>query len=316
MSTSDYTVQTRHLRKRRFQDAKRAWKRIHGTLLPCQEAGYMRYRSVLGFGGFGVVQKWDVNKPNGTFDRTVAVKGLVNSWEPSRIRALKREVWWMKQFRGSEHLVQLVDLDPKLTGALEINREASDDIDPMIAMEELGRGSLALLIKRMLHMRKANSDLPEEFRAMEYIPNRALWHIFLCLTRACIGMAYPSSTREANSDGSIRESMHNIPPGVEPRKIVHCDIDIQNTFIADPEPSMRGGPTAIPAEPGSEHIYNPVIKIADYGCMVEWDDNWDTQTKLESLWGKRSYKAPASAFVSPSSNGKINRLTALEGTIQ
>ncbi|KAJ8127693.1 hypothetical protein O1611_g5941 [Lasiodiplodia mahajangana] len=33
-------------------------------------------------------------------------------------------------------------------------------------------------------------------------------------------------------------------------------------------------------------------RIADYGCMVEWDDNWPKKQKLRSLWGKPAYKAP------------------------
>lgn len=87
----------------------------------------------------------------------------------------------MKQFTGCEHLVQLVDL-PGYTEFENVNNEDCWGL-PVIAMEEFGSGSLELLMSRLRQVKRLNSQVPEEckeIRAMEYIPNRALWSIFLC----------------------------------------------------------------------------------------------------------------------------------------
>ncbi|TGJ84515.1 hypothetical protein E0Z10_g4223 [Xylaria hypoxylon] len=75
--------------------------------------------------------------------------------------------------------------------------------------------------------------------------------------------------------------MQDIPYDMPGSKIIHSDIDVQNVFIAEPEATDDG-----------EHSRNPVVKIADYGCMVEWDETWSYKKRRESLWGKHSYKAP------------------------
>ncbi|KAI0405768.1 kinase-like protein [Xylaria palmicola] len=274
-------VRTRSLREKRFQRPQRAWKRLRAGFRPFEEKGYMRYNKVLGFGGFGIVQQWEVYKPDGTFDRTVAIKTVTRSDHKSSCDALKREIWWNKRFTGSEHLVQLVNLDPEVTRALDINNENTEGV-PIMVMEELGRGSLGLLLSRISAMKRTNSLLPVESRGIEYIPNRALWSIFLCLVRACIGMAYPSADPLDRRGLNVRESIADVPEDARGANIIHFDIDIFNTFVADPKDCGRD----------VEHNWAPVVKIADYGCMVEWDDNWDDRKKRSSLWGKNRYKAP------------------------
>jgi hypothetical protein len=87
----------------------------------------------------------------------------------------------LKRFTGSEHLVQLIDLAPNIISELDMNNEDGEGEQPIMVMEHLGRGSLHLLRRRMRQMRYANEEmLSKMLRGMEYIPNRALWSIFLC----------------------------------------------------------------------------------------------------------------------------------------
>ncbi len=64
----------------------------------------------------------------------------------------------------------------------QINNDGCDGV-PIVVMEDLGSGSLALLLSRMADMRALNRGIPEDhmsIKSIEYIPNRALWSIFLC----------------------------------------------------------------------------------------------------------------------------------------
>ncbi|KAI1743356.1 kinase-like protein [Xylaria scruposa] len=272
---------TRELRKQRFQRPQRGWKRLRAVLKAFEDGKYMKYNSVLGFGGFGIVTDWDILGADGNPYRSIAMKTAVDKEKQSTIDALKREIWWTKRFTGSEHLIQLADLDEGVMKAANINDENTAGL-PNMAMEKMGRGSLYLLMKRLGYSSGFNNDIPNDMRLMEYIPNRTLWQIFLCLTRAVIGMAYPSQDPLSRKNMSIRESTEGIPPGYPATRLVHCDIDVQNIFVADPKDYP----------PDDEHRWAPIIKIADYGCMVEWSDGWDQKQKLKSLWGKRAYKAP------------------------
>ncbi|KAI0856986.1 kinase-like protein [Xylaria cubensis] len=272
---------TRELRKRKFQRPQKGWKALRAILKAFEDEKYMKYKAVLGFGGFGIVTDWDILKPDGSPGFSIAMKSAVDKESQSTIDALKREVWWHKRFTGSEHLMQLVDLDERVMKAANINDENTGGL-PNMSMEKMGRGSLFLLMRRLGYSSGFNHEIPEDVRLMEYIPNRTLWSIFLCLTRSVIGMAYPSHDPLSRKNYRIRETTQGIPPGYPASRLVHSDIDVGNIFIADPKDSP----------PDDEHRWAPIIKIADYGCMVEWNDAWDERQKSRSLWGKPQYKAP------------------------
>ncbi|KAK5630558.1 hypothetical protein RRF57_006273 [Xylaria bambusicola] len=273
-------------------------------------ANEIRYERVLGAGGFGLVQKWATNqaKINGRY-RTVAIKTSIRPERDNCVRALKREIYWMKRFTGCEHLVQLVDLPDTTTTLENVNNENCPGI-PIIVMEEFGCGSLDLLINRLFDVLRVNARVPEDqadARAMEYIPNRALWMI-----RAVIGMAYPPENPESRKGKVIRESMSNVQPGTRPSRIIHSDIDVFNSMpiislssetihanyanLLTHSIAFIGYPSTddIQARQSAdfEHVWHPIVKIADYGCMVRWDYNWTLETKKASLWGKADYKAP------------------------
>ncbi|KAI3324507.1 kinase-like protein [Xylariaceae sp. AK1471] len=266
------------LRAPKFLQAQRRWKDLRSYFMPFETSSYMKYQRVLGFGGFGIVQLWHILKDDGAVERAVALKTVIRPDQQSGVRALRREISWHKLFTGSEHLVQLIDLDKKVMDTLDINNEVGTR-DPIMVMEELGRGSLGLLLTRIESMKEINRRMPGQHNGLEYIPSKVLWTIFLCLVRACIGMAYPLRDPEKNKGLKIREKIRD---GDTARKLVHSDIDPSNIFVSDPDMIFND----------PEHAFAPITKIADYGCMVEWDDAWSDKTKLDSLWGKPAYMAP------------------------
>ncbi|KAI3340007.1 kinase-like protein [Ustulina deusta] len=268
------------LRSRKFRNTQKAWKRLRAQFKPIEDQGDMKYQKVLGSGGFGLVQKWRTNLRGRR--NTVAIKTIIQPDQDNCIRSLKREIYWMRRFQGCEHLVQLADLPESAMTLLspQINNDDCDGV-PIVVMEDLGSGSLALLLSRMADMRALNRGIPEDhmsIKSIEYIPNRALWII-----RACIGMAYPPEDPDSRKGKIIRETMKDVPKGTQPSRIIHSDIDIYNSFIGYPSSHKPDD---------NEHVWHPIVKIADYGCMIRWDYHWSDDTKKKSLWGKPAYKAP------------------------
>jgi hypothetical protein len=93
------TVSTRQRRKPKFRDPQRVWKRLRASLKPFEESGVMKYRKVLGFGGFGIVVQVDILNPDGSVARSVAMKTIVKTGEKYAIDALRREIWWAKVYK-------------------------------------------------------------------------------------------------------------------------------------------------------------------------------------------------------------------------
>ncbi|KAI8630106.1 kinase-like protein [Xylariaceae sp. FL1651] len=299
-SPSPKPISNRKLRKPHFVRAQQAWKNLRATFSVLEDSNLLRYQRVLGLGGFGLVQLWQMYKADGSPDRNVAVKITTAPGQKSRVESMKNEIWWSKAsgireafyntlniltyhellqlFKGCEHLVQLVDIPDDIAKAMDINNEFADTA-PIMIMEELGRGSLYDLLTRMVNAVRTNILAQSDYKIIEYIPSRVLWRIFLCLTRACIGMAYPPVLDGSDQSTKIRET---VKPGMVARKIVHMDIDPQNIFVSELDTATFD----------AEHSHVPVVKIADYGCMTEWHDEWDDRTKLSMLWGKHDYKAP------------------------
>ncbi|KAI0397370.1 hypothetical protein F5Y17DRAFT_455031 [Xylariaceae sp. FL0594] len=290
------------LRSQRFEDAQAARKRIKENFVWFERSDEMKYVKVLGYGGFGLVQLWQLHHPNGAFFREVAVKGLVRSYDGNNIEVQRSEIYWTKAFSGLEHMVQLVDLVPEAMKRLDINnvRDPGPNTyhplpmpmgrkpDPLMVSEYSEMGTLSNLQKLVLASKTSNQLLgPDEEPKLEYIPNRVLWSIFLCLVRGLIAMAYPPPDPEANKQSGlvIRERIPSPESAIEPRKIVHFDIDIGNRY----QPLIP----FLPNSSGRMLSQPTLIQIADYGLMKEWSDNWDDAQKIEAIsWGKYVYKAP------------------------
>lgn len=56
----------------------------------------MKYQRVLGFGGFGIVQLWNIHNDDNSVDRAVAIKTVIDPKDARVTAALRREIGWAK----------------------------------------------------------------------------------------------------------------------------------------------------------------------------------------------------------------------------
>ncbi|KAI0151688.1 kinase-like domain-containing protein [Xylariaceae sp. FL1272] len=274
-------VRTRQERRDpKFQQAQRAYNRVKETFESNRSVEYVR---VLGYGGMGLVQLWSVLNADGTRDRDIAIKTLTNTKE-SRIQLIKDEIGWTKAgdlvFAKCEHFMQLCPVPGASPSESDMINNENYAGQPMMVMEVAGRDSLRDLYSRVNLGYDVNPQISAiEDKILEFIPNRVLWRILLCLVRASIGMAFPPEGDELSGVDVYREQLKDHPP----RQICHFDIDTSNVFVNE----LR------PAADSDEHDKFPICKLADYGCMREWDDDWtDAQKARRATWGKRTFKAP------------------------
>ncbi|KAI0006476.1 kinase-like domain-containing protein [Xylariaceae sp. FL0662B] len=237
-------------------------------------SGSMKYERVLGWGNFGIVTRWWVHDALGNRDRPVAIKYSMDEDERMQVR---NEIKWMKEFRGLQHLAQLVTLGP---GAFNSERAYNNEkrVNPLLIMEAFPECDLKELICRLGDTRAANEKGgKDDKKILEYIPTRILWRIFLCLARAIVGLAYtpPPSQRGAEYTEVIRDNRRA-------KAVIHFDIDPANVFI---------GQYKAVEEP--EHRFMPTCKLGDFGLMSEWKECWNDFTKQQNyIRGKRPYYAP------------------------
>ncbi|KAI0850803.1 hypothetical protein F5Y00DRAFT_260254 [Daldinia vernicosa] len=83
-------------------------------------------------------------------------------------------------------------------------------------------------------------------RADQILPNRILWSIFLCLIRACIGMAWPPPGPDVGPE-QTRSG--------DPTTLAHNDMHDENLVFGDLD--------------SSDHSLVPVLKLIDFGESVE-----------------------------------------------
>ncbi|KAI1362616.1 kinase-like domain-containing protein [Xylaria arbuscula] len=151
------------------------------------------------------------------------------------IRAIENERKWLSVLRTAQHVVNLLYIfrgpQPDGTG-IE---------NAFMILEYLENGSLAQFAERT---------------GREAIPNRILWSIFLCLTRACIALAWPAQGDEPE-----------IPTNAVPQALAHWDMHGDNLLFA----RMTGDPV--------EHAIIPMLKLIDFdnSGLVEVDEDEDLE---------------------------------------
>ncbi|KAI1136063.1 kinase-like protein [Hypoxylon sp. FL0543] len=268
-----------------FRRAQFVWHRTR-QLFNTKGGGKLRYRRVLGFGGFGMVQLWEILDVAGNPVREIAVKFPLINDRGTLASTTRIEIKWMKTFANCEHFTQLA----RIGGFTQIERERlynnPDAEQPIMVMEVVPKGSLYDLIGRINAARdfKVKNPTKVSEHKIGYIPNRLLWRMFLCLMRAVIGMAYPPDLAAQTQGTPYREIIIS-PDGTpaRPSRVIHFDLDPQNVLIGDIDPLMQD----------SEHDHCPVIKIADFGTMVTWNDDLDEKGKKKLIQrGKRRWLAP------------------------
>ncbi|RYP60218.1 hypothetical protein DL769_008207 [Monosporascus sp. CRB-8-3] len=178
--------------------------------------------------------------------------------------SIANEAAHLTAVRGAEHIVRLLYEGPTAAHALS-RRTLVEDLEE--------HGDWETILGRFI-------------AAGRRIPNRILWGVFLCLTRAVIGMAYP---RGADADAPpAREEMQD---GRAPSTLAHQDITLKNVVVGSWDKT------------DPEHRFSPITKAnfgnatllpadAEFGDKVGYLDNID-QIGRAMLWlaiGHRGYE--------------------------
>ncbi|OTA53665.1 hypothetical protein K449DRAFT_439863 [Hypoxylon sp. EC38] len=178
-------------------------------------------------GGQASVYKVNLRAPDGTVQRSMVMK-LADPQKNGDVAGLTREKAILQGLRYCKHIVHTWTYsdDPLVDAALDLGWV-------WIYMEKLENGSLTSFMERAKQA------------GIIRLPNRMLWIIFLCLIRACIALAWPSSNSEENeTTGDYRF--------VEPTGLAHNDIHGDNLIFG----TLAGQ---------FEHGLVPILKLIDFG---------------------------------------------------
>ncbi|KAI0477763.1 hypothetical protein GGR56DRAFT_692537 [Xylariaceae sp. FL0804] len=210
-----------------------------------------RFEKMIASGVFGATMSVVETLPQvGGWRRLVVKRALGGEHLKLDEDCLRVEINWLRQLGGSLHIVRMLFGKDEMGDGLP---------GPMCILEYVPNGSIGDLIVNL-------SDMEET------IPNRVLWAFFLCLIKACMGLAYPQQL----VDGAAARPEYAFP-GTAPRNIAHGDMHNGNVMIGD-------------LEPGGAHSRIPILKLIDFGVTGEYKalnnkpgskDNW---TVRRNLW--------------------------------
>ncbi|KAI1338565.1 kinase-like domain-containing protein [Xylariaceae sp. FL0016] len=144
---------------------------------------------------------------------------------------INQELNWLKKLKWVEHVVNLIPI--KNNPALPGNGRAGLP-GPTICMEYLQNGTLFRFMTRSRR---------------EYLPNRLLNFIFLCLVRASVGMAWQPP--RANDDGTLPRELPL--DHFQASSLVHSDLHWRNLMFGNIDPAQF------------EHSLVPILKMIDFG---------------------------------------------------
>ncbi|KAI1437508.1 kinase-like protein [Xylaria sp. CBS 124048] len=261
---------------------------------------------------FGAAEYWEFEKclGNGTYGMAVLMREKRKYVRRSRRMAVKValhrdadldlqcEVAWLKLLRGAKHIIKLlasredvgsITQDTERTQRfMDLLKRAGDQhgsklqrLPPnSVFMGLVGIHGPAMAMEHAEHGTLLDfKDKVERFNMR--IPNRVLWSFFLCLIRACIGLAYPR-TKPAGA----RAEVETIPEDQEPGDILHGDIALRNIMLAE-----------VP-EVGDcdEHIAAPILKLIDFGMASETGDNSAPGRNLYEIGHQMAYLASSLYF--------------------
>ncbi|KAI1747484.1 kinase-like domain-containing protein [Xylaria castorea] len=168
------------------------------------------------------------------------------------IAELKAEIATLKKLRRNAHVATL------LASCEDVTECAGPDI-PAAKWKTIFtslRGLRGPVLVQEYCQNGTIDSLKEKARTQGIdIPNRLLWRFYLCLVRACVGLAYPALGPE---DGTA--TLEEIPAGRAAGDLVHGDIAGRNMVIGDTDPSTP------------EHSTIPVLKMIDFGSSRECAD--------------------------------------------
>ncbi|KAK3947534.1 hypothetical protein QBC32DRAFT_223944 [Pseudoneurospora amorphoporcata] len=260
----------------------------------------MRHVKVLGWGGLGVVNLFEQERPDGELIKVVCKVDI----EGDKGSYLWNEIQAHLGTAGAMHVAQRIPPDhfSRLNGqpiqpAPTRRSYGSDlmilDSDEEAEEAEKGRGkpvipvwetSQVLFLEFMSRgdLRKVAARVCSNARGGGNFPPLALWHIFSNLFKGVIGMAYPRDFMPEAlkqpymadrivplaSESSLR--LPKLTPYCDRKTLVHFDLDMSNVLMGDFD--------------SSEHNITPIAKIADLGLCTLFFGN---QHSAEFRWGCR-----------------------------
>ncbi|KAJ3565478.1 hypothetical protein NPX13_g7489 [Xylaria arbuscula] len=208
---------------------------------------YWEFEKSLGNGGYGLAILLRQKAGFGSDGRRIALKVAL----PREAQSLRDEINWLKVRIAVLYLTSCDNAaqpdwesNPRILEQQPLPAQTAFNSlvqleGPVVALEYIENGDLLSLFYRMM-----DEDA--------HMPNRMIWSLFLCLIRACIGMAYP-----IGSSLDIEPILETMPrDGRPPRGITHNDIALRNIMLGEPDdlPEHRIG-----------HIY----KHIDFGLTGE-----------------------------------------------
>ncbi|RYP04777.1 hypothetical protein DL765_010064 [Monosporascus sp. GIB2] len=159
--------------------------------------------------------------PDGGFMRQIIVKYFDpgnDSGEPIS------ELQILDALRGAERL-------------FTFRSSGSESLGNALILEYIGHGTLHASILRFLEKRRR-------------IPERLIWGVFLCLTRACVAMRYPAGLPQG---ALLYRELMPAPGQTGPINIQHNDMHLENILIGDTNMYDM------------EHRFSPQTKLIDFG---------------------------------------------------
>ncbi|KAI0439507.1 hypothetical protein F4803DRAFT_564495 [Xylaria telfairii] len=159
---------------------------------------------------------------------------------------------FLRRLWGSEHTIRLIsvidDRDHRapVTWAEPLNRNLLNPppilpwklrVDPVRYPNAAG---VAFFVMEYLE-RGTGDHLIERCQAMNIveISEPLLWSFFLCLTRACVGMAYPPNRRNRNPPAVEREALPRGRPRPAPKGVQVIDFGMTYEYDTPPQAQME-----------------------------------------------------------------------------
>ncbi|XXG93903.1 hypothetical protein Hte_000153 [Hypoxylon texense] len=220
---------------------------------------------LLGAGGFGLAFRLIENFKDSETEEDKTRQLVMKIARPGSEAELRNEITYLQALSGAEHVVRLLAyrtgdevLEPPPQRALLLimaHRERKLEIPERDRLQNSLRGLQGpVAVLEWLENGEIQTLMNRCYKKKKLLPNRILWHFFLCLIRACVALAYPP---QAGRDAP--NILEEIPEDGRDRALIeHGDLHEANVMI--------GSTNAFP-----EHNLVPVVKFIDFG-RADWTE--------------------------------------------
>ncbi|GAW15350.1 hypothetical protein ANO14919_047590 [Xylariales sp. No.14919] len=208
------------------------------------DSPFWQYEKTVGNGRYGLAFLVG-QKAGGPTGFRMVVKVAIRD----EIESLRNEIK-IQQLNGAMHIVKMIaSADTEFPNRDNNNFppvswafESSKIRGPILGLEYIDGSNLLDPFRRMQAMRA-------------HMPNRILWSLYLCLIRACIGMAYPVGAPLMSQTSTLE----TVTPDTPPILLKHNDIALRNIMIATENKE-------------GEHAIGYIFKLIDFGGARIVDD--------------------------------------------